>query len=808
MKTHGQITLPAPVGGMNTAAQPMTLGPAQARLIQNGLCGAGGITPAMGLDNYVTSKPSTGFDIQGIGWYYVDASHEYLLCIVKKDDPAEVRAYIWDPGTSPAWGNSGLQVSQTRDTAGSTPPGNWRVSDCYNFVSRMWGDRLYFVTGDQRPYWFGPELAGYNATGAYMCCPVGKFPYEIGTSTTPTACSAYGSGNLTGDDYQYAFTYRVYKPDGTLVYESGLSDTIDAPSLSSQQCLISNMQAGRVVSSTLKGITMTTGGTGYVSIPDVTITGNARSAATARAVVYHGAISNIEITDPGAGYTETPTITVDAPKVTATATATLDGGAVTEITMVNTGEGYTGTPNVAISGDGSSATATATMSGGKITSIAVDTGGSGYSTATVTIDAPGGDAGTTATATAVLDTTYLARGDWTVRPYASTIAIYRRGGNLNYFRLVGEIDPWLESGYYDNTADSDASDLAPEWRTFPPTGVKFLAVFARRLWYATTDTIYASEQDYPEYVTDDTNPDRLSGGLKMTLPGTGASEITGFTEVRGGIVVFTRTDHYIIRGTNASDFRIERISDNGCIINGACASFRDGVVWLSSSGLKYWQSGSDGESIDTPINGDVVAAGRASVDCRLWSTDKHLWVRFQNAAGDTAWVYALSHDTSGWSTVASMPVDISCIIVPPQTVQVRTDGIEFLATPQSGASAGLVVKYPGAEPIGSLTIDWRYIDVQPRNTVKGVSMLQMAVDTSYESDATVTQTVSPREHRNSDYTWTSDATALTNTTDDAQLVRMRAGGGGRDVGIRTVVANPPDDLVVRDMTVDYAVRGL
>ena len=141
-------------------------------------------------------------------------------------------------------------------------------------------------------------------------------------------------------------------------------------------------------------------------------------------------------------------------------------------------------------------------------------------------------------------------------------------------------------------------------------------------------------------------------------------------------------------------------------------------------------------------------------------------------------------------------------------MQVRTDGIEFLAAPQSGASAGLVVKYPGAEPIGSLTIDWRYIDVQPRNTVKGVSMLQMAVDTSYESDATVTQTVSPREHRNSDYTWTSDATALTNTTDDAQLVRMRAGGGGRDVGIRTVVANPPDDLVVRDMTVDYAVRGL
>ena len=76
-----------------------------------------------------------------------------------------------------------------------------------------------------------------------------------------------------------------------------------------------------------------------------------------------GAISAITVTAGGSGYSTVPTVTISAPQettgTTATATATISGGAVTAITLTNAGSGYTAAPTVAITGGGgSSATAT------------------------------------------------------------------------------------------------------------------------------------------------------------------------------------------------------------------------------------------------------------------------------------------------------------------------------------------------------------------------------------------------------------------------------------------------------------------
>ena len=79
-----------------------------------------------------------------------------------------------------------------------------------------------------------------------------------------------------------------------------------------------------------------------------------------------GGVTEIEVTDGGAGYLVTPTVTISAPDtlggVQATATAVLTSDEVTSIVIVEAGTGYTSAPTVTIApGPGTPATATATV---------------------------------------------------------------------------------------------------------------------------------------------------------------------------------------------------------------------------------------------------------------------------------------------------------------------------------------------------------------------------------------------------------------------------------------------------------------
>ena len=87
-------------------------------------------------------------------------------------------------------------------------------------------------------------------------------------------------------------------------------------------------------------------------------------------VVYfdqlYKSVESITVTDGGSGYTSTPDVTIDTPAgpngETATAFATLEGGSVSSITIISSGSQYESTPSVTISGGGgSSASATANM---------------------------------------------------------------------------------------------------------------------------------------------------------------------------------------------------------------------------------------------------------------------------------------------------------------------------------------------------------------------------------------------------------------------------------------------------------------
>lgn len=74
------------------------------------------------------------------------------------------------------------------------------------------------------------------------------------------------------------------------------------------------------------------------------------SVATGIATVSNSSVSNITITNPGFGYTFTPTISISAPypQVTATGIASITAGIITALYITNPGFGYTQAPTVTI----------------------------------------------------------------------------------------------------------------------------------------------------------------------------------------------------------------------------------------------------------------------------------------------------------------------------------------------------------------------------------------------------------------------------------------------------------------------------
>jgi FtsP/CotA-like multicopper oxidase with cupredoxin domain len=134
----------------------------------------------------------------------------------------------------------------------------------------------------------------------------------------------------------------------------------------------------------------------------VSITGDG-TGATAEAVVdpVTGAITAINVTSPGSGYT-TSTVSITGLGIDAVAAATIDNsGVVTAISVDAAGAGYSA-PVVSISGGGGTTQATGTVFGG-VDAVAVTDPGFGYTFPTVEFGLPNDPAGIHASGHATMD---------------------------------------------------------------------------------------------------------------------------------------------------------------------------------------------------------------------------------------------------------------------------------------------------------------------------------------------------------------------------------------------------------------------
>ena len=141
----------------------------------------------------------------------------------------------------------------------------------------------------------------------------------------------------------------------------------------------------------ISGFQVTNPGGGYSSAPTVTISGGGVRKATATATVSGGEVTGFVITDPGLGYT-----LIDSPP------NVIINCVLATVSLTNPGAGYTSEPTVTITGGGgagATATATIDVGTGQVTGFVITGPGANYTSApTVTISG-GGGAGATATAT-------------------------------------------------------------------------------------------------------------------------------------------------------------------------------------------------------------------------------------------------------------------------------------------------------------------------------------------------------------------------------------------------------------------------
>lgn len=238
-------------------------------------------------------------------------------------------------------------------------------------------------------------------------------------------------------------TVQVYDPITTIWRPVG-NDTVAFKQVASDgvNYRIAN-QTGCVV-----GAAVTAAGSGYVTPPTVAI---ATTGAKAIAIVGGAVSATVTVVTGGSNYVYVPQVVIAAPPspgAQATGYATLTSGAVSSVTITNQGAGYTTAPFVSLVNDprdttGSNATVTTALTGaGTVTAVLVtDFGNPTTSVPSITFTATNG--GTSAAATALMD--------FTVTAYAAGFAGAGFAGAYEV-RVSGTGMPGLAGNAYTNPA--------------------------------------------------------------------------------------------------------------------------------------------------------------------------------------------------------------------------------------------------------------------------------------------------------------------------------------------------------------------
>ena len=202
----------------------------------------------------------------------------------------------------------------------------------------------------------------------------------IGVGVTATATSVINTG----------YVREVFLNNDGSGYTSAPIVQFDESPVSGGTATAVAITTSRGGVTSVKEILLTNAGFGYTTVPNIQIYsgGGTGVAATCSIETTQNGVISFAINNGGSGYSSVPTVTIGAPSAGAAGTSTIGaGGTITQLTLTNPGAAYAIAPTVTIAGPagvGSTATATANIgAGGTLTSLTITSPGSGYAVAPI-----------------------------------------------------------------------------------------------------------------------------------------------------------------------------------------------------------------------------------------------------------------------------------------------------------------------------------------------------------------------------------------------------------------------------------------
>lgn len=273
--------------------------------------------------------------------------------------PLETRAEdieTWD-------GIYALKKLTTADVAHVIPVNDWVTSTTYD----MYEHDVEMATADSTLSYFVSEPSGSDLN-IYKCINDGSFGTCTGDSSTVSPVTASGIGTTIpdneSDNYRWKFMYQITDYADNKFYDGTWIPAYRSGSTGSLQATVANAATDGAIDH----IKVTAVGSGYTSVPTVTITGDG-SGASAIAVVkgLTASSSSAMGSSSSSGFecidtSSSSSAALLSSSSSAAPSCTEEDNTVIEIIMINRGTGYTNAEVTLSGGGGSGATAKAIIS--------------------------------------------------------------------------------------------------------------------------------------------------------------------------------------------------------------------------------------------------------------------------------------------------------------------------------------------------------------------------------------------------------------------------------------------------------------
>lgn len=160
-------------------------------------------------------------------------------------------------------------------------------------------------------------------------------------------------------------------------------------------------------------------------------------------------------------------------------------------------------------------------------------------------------------------------------PQVDTIRVYRNGGALTNYTLVGT-KANDTSNYTDDIADIDlaGNHILDSWEyKEAPMYLKYLHESYAMLFGSVKDKLWYSNIGQPAY---------WPATNFIDFP----DDITGIASIQGGLIVFTMYKAYLITGTSPETFSKQLLDgEQGCISHYSIKYTDNNLLWLSNDGI-------------------------------------------------------------------------------------------------------------------------------------------------------------------------------------------------------------------------------